>query len=85
MWQALEPNPTDDVDAETIAREARNVQGIPPWLAQMEAKSGNQKSIAALLCFPHRLVHVEANLETSGVDRNGATTEASSAACFVLG
>ena len=37
MCQALEPNPTDDVDAETIAREARNVQGIPFWLVRVEA------------------------------------------------
>jgi hypothetical protein len=45
MWQALEPNPNDYVDAETIAHEARNVQGIPLWLAQVEAKSGYQKSM----------------------------------------
>ena len=57
--------------------------GFPPWLAQVEAKSGNQITAPfPSRCFPLWLVQVEANLVAGHVtEPNEATTEASSVAC----
>ena len=67
------------VSGDSIVHRALRIVGFPPWLVQVEAKSGNQIAVPfPSRCFPLWLAQVEANLAAGhDAEPNEATTEAS--------